>query len=68
MADPNQVLRQIEELLSLFLSPDNAARRSAEAAYNNMKSQPDTLGMGLLHCARYSQRIEVRNAAEITLL
>lgn len=37
-----------EALLQSFLSPDNATRRAAEAAINNLRSHKDALALELV--------------------
>ena len=60
MADPNELLARFEALVGALMVPDNIARRHAEEAYSRMKAEPESLILGMLHCARYSSRDDVR--------
>ena len=61
MATPQEAMAQFEHLVLTLMSSDNVARPQAEAAYNSMKQQPVHLVSSLLHCARYSNKLEVRS-------
>lgn len=63
MADPNELLARFEALVGAMMVADNNARRQAEAAYNGMKAEPESLVLGMLHCAHYSAQPGVRPAA-----
>lgn len=65
MADPNELLARYEALVGALMVPDNNARGQAEAAYNRMKSEPESLVLGMLHCARYSGQPGVRHSASL---
>lgn len=53
-------LQQFEQIILQNLTPDNAVRAQAEAAFNETKKQPDFCILSLVQLIRQSSHEQVR--------